>query len=122
MSRIIEDYKNSDTFQDDVTEASKGAFNYGFLSYRSLIIKLFPNLDLSKVTINAAIEVISDDTATQLPTTPSFEAPPVEILASLTEVIIVEALPKEKAIARLLPRKNLARLLLKKNPAWSLLQ
>ena len=51
MSRIIEDYKNSDTFQDEVKEASDGAFNYGFLSCRSLIIKLFPNFDLSKVTM-----------------------------------------------------------------------
>ena len=37
LSRIIEDYKNSDAFQDKVMEASERAFDYSFLSYKSLI-------------------------------------------------------------------------------------
>ena len=99
MSRVIKDYKKSDDLQDEVMEALKGAFDYGFLSYRSLIIELFPTLDLNKVNMKAAlaaaVEVTSETTSririTELPATLFIKVPPIEVPASSTEVPIIEA-------------------------------
>ena len=101
MFRIIEDYKNSDAFQDGMTKASERAFDNGFKSCRCLIIKQFFNFDLNKITIETALEAVAEVTfdvaAIQLPSTPSLEVPPTEVPVSSIEVITVEAPSEEKA-------------------------
>ena len=46
----MKEYKSSEAFEEEVMEASGEAFDSGFTSYKDLIGRLFPNLDLSGVT------------------------------------------------------------------------
>ena len=79
-------------------EASEGAFDYDFLSCRSLIINLFSDLDLSKITMEAALATVVEATSKttsgihimELPTTPSIEVLLTEVPTSPTEVPITE--------------------------------
>ena len=94
-----------------VIEASENFFDYGFLSCRSLIIKLFPHLDLSKITmeavLTAAVEVTFRTTSgvciTELLATPPTEVLLTEVLASLAKVPIVEVAPMEPTDKDLTP-------------------
>ena len=98
MLKVIEDYKTLDAFQDEVMKASEGAFDYGFLSCRNLIIKLFPNLDLSKVTVEAALAVASEvsfgvtsGAPTMVPpATHPADVPPTDVPANPAQVLIIE--------------------------------
>ena len=100
MSKVIKDYKASDAFQDEVMKALEGAFNYDFLSCKRLIIKLFFDLDLSKVIMEAALtaaaEVTSETTfevhTTVPPATPT-KVPLIEVPISPVEVSVVEVIP-----------------------------
>ena len=103
--KVIEDYKASDAFHDEVMEASEGALDYGFLSCRSFIIKPFFDLDLSKTTMEAALTIAFEVTSgatfevhtTVPPTAPFANVPPVEVPASSVKVSIVEVIPVELA-------------------------
>ena len=50
-------YKASKEFEDEVSESSKDAYDYVFSQYRNLIKKLYPEVDISKITPKIAIEM-----------------------------------------------------------------
>ena len=46
-AKAVEDYKASEAFQDEIIEASKRVFDFGFQSCRDLVKMLFSNFDIS---------------------------------------------------------------------------
>ncbi|KAG1334316.1 hypothetical protein COCNU_03G004350 [Cocos nucifera] len=80
--RAVEDYKSSEAFHEEVTEALGKAFDCGFNNYGSLVGKLFPNLDLSGVTQEIGLPLLSKTIAQ-----PSLDvAPPVDVPQPIPEV------------------------------------
>ncbi|EHA8589862.1 hypothetical protein COCNU_scaffold012904G000040 [Cocos nucifera] len=57
---VVEDYKSSDGFANEVIEATRKAFDNGFNSCRNLVGKLFSNLDLSGITCEAGLALASE--------------------------------------------------------------
>ncbi|KAG1363375.1 hypothetical protein COCNU_11G002020 [Cocos nucifera] len=58
--RAVEDYNSLEAFQEEVAEASDEAFDYEFVNCKSLLKKLFSDLDLSNITQEMAIQLMSN--------------------------------------------------------------
>ena len=51
LSQAIKDYKTSESFKQEVREESDEAYWIGFRDGRDAIAELYPNLDLSSITV-----------------------------------------------------------------------
>ena len=52
----MELYKVSEEFEEEVFESSDGAYDYAFSQCHNLIKKLYPKVDISKITSKVAVE------------------------------------------------------------------
>ena len=52
----MELYKAFEKFEDEVFESSEGAYDYALSQYQNLIKKLYPEVDISRVTLKVAVE------------------------------------------------------------------
>ena len=77
-SKTIEVYKSLEAFQDELIESSEGAFDYNFLICRKLVMKLSFDLDLIKITIDAALTVATEVIVQPMSPAPAMEALPLE--------------------------------------------
>ncbi|KAG1371053.1 hypothetical protein COCNU_16G001470 [Cocos nucifera] len=89
----MEENKSSEGFAKEVIEAFEGAFDNGFNSCKSLVGKLFPNLDLSSVIWEASLALPSEMEAQ---TTPKM-GPTAKAPQPVLEVPTVLLVPKVEA-------------------------
>ena len=61
--RVVGEYKFSKTFQEEVMKVFEKAFDCRFTNYKSLVKKIFLDLDLSSLTQEAVIQLISETPA-----------------------------------------------------------
>ena len=57
MAKAVELYKAFEKFENEVFESSEGTFNYVSSQYRNLIKILYPEVDISKVTLKVAVKM-----------------------------------------------------------------
>lgn len=54
--KVVDDYKKSVAFDEEITEASSYYYWYAYDDCKAKVAKLFSDLDLIKVTIEEAVE------------------------------------------------------------------
>lgn len=57
QKKAMESFKASNTFQEEVIEGSSTSYIYGFDDCNMMVARLFPDLDLSGVTLDSKEEV-----------------------------------------------------------------
>ena len=57
VAKAVELYKASKEFEGEVSKSSKGTYDYAFSQCHNLIKKLYPEVDISKVTPKVAVEM-----------------------------------------------------------------